>query len=92
MDQGPKDQNSGTREFSAVDEGNDHDNVNLVNMELEPQIEDEIHSSADFLEGAFNLSFASKAADPRTSRKPHWDSRIRYTSICKQSGSRWRRA
>ena len=70
MDQGPKDQNSETRDFSTADEGDDHDNVNLVNMELEPQIEDEIHSSADFLEGTFHLSFASKAADPRTSRKP----------------------
>ena len=70
MDQGPKDQNSETRDFSAADKGNDHDNVNLVNMKLEPQIKDEIHSSADSLEGAFNLSFASKTADPRTSRKP----------------------
>ena len=70
MDQSPKDQNSETRDFSAADEGDDHDNVNLVDMELEPEIEDEIHSSADFLEGAFSLSFASKAADPRTSRKP----------------------
>ena len=69
MDQSPKDQNSETRDFSA-DEGDVHDNVNLVDMELEPEIEDEIHSSADFLERAFNLSFASKAADPRTSRKP----------------------
>ena len=58
------------QETSAADKGNDHDNVNLVDMELEPQIEDEIHSSADFLEGAFNLSFTSKAADPRTLRKP----------------------
>ena len=70
MDQGPKDHNSETRDFSAADEGDDHNNVNLVNIELEPQIADEIHSSADFPEGAFNLSFASKAADPRTSRKP----------------------
>ena len=70
MDQSPKDQNSETRDFSTTDEGDDHDNVNLVDMELEPKIEDEIHSSADFLEGAFNLSFVSKAADPRTSRKP----------------------
>ena len=70
MDQSPKDQNSETRAFSAADEGDDHDNVNLVDMELEPQIEDETHSSADFLEGAFNLSFASKAAGPRTSREP----------------------
>ena len=69
MDQSPKDQNSETRDFSAADEGDDHDNVNLMDMELEPQIEDKIHSSADFLEGAFNLSFASKAADSRTSRK-----------------------
>ena len=70
MDQSPKDQNSETRDFSTTDEGDDHDNVNLVDMELEPEIEYEIHSSADFLEGAFNLSFVSKAADPRTSRKP----------------------
>ena len=70
MDQSPKDQNSETRDFSAADEGDDHDNVNLVDIELEPEIEDEIHSSADFLEGAFNLSFASKAADPGTSRRP----------------------
>ena len=70
MDQGSKDQNSETRDFSAADVGDDHDSVSLVNMELEPQIEDEIHSSADFPEGAFNLSFASKEADPRTSRKP----------------------
>ena len=69
MDQGPKDQNSETRDFSAADEGDDHDNVNLVNMELEPQIEDEIHCSADFLEGALNISFASKAADPIESRE-----------------------
>ena len=41
-----------------------------MDMEREPQIEDEIHSSADLLEGAFNLSFPSKASDPRTSRKP----------------------
>lgn len=39
-------------------------------MELEPQSQEEIHSSADFPEGACNLSFASKGADPRTSRKP----------------------
>ena len=68
--QSPKDQNSETRDFSAADEGDDHGNVSLVDMELEPQIEDEIHSSADFLEGAFNLSFTSKAAGLRTSRKP----------------------
>lgn len=68
MDQSPKDQNSETRDYSAADEGDGHDNVNLVDMELEPEIEDEIHNSADFFEGAFNLSFASKAADTRTSR------------------------
>ena len=62
MDQSLKDQNSETRDFSASDEGDDHDNVNLMDMELKPQIEDEIHSSADFLESAFNLSFTSKAA------------------------------
>ena len=69
MDQSPKDQNSEMRDFSVADEGDDHDNVNLMDMELEPQIKDKIHSSADFLKGAFNISFASKAADPRTSRK-----------------------
>lgn len=54
MDQGLKDQNSETRDFSPVDEGDD---VDLVDMELEPRIEDEINSSADFLEGGFYLSF-----------------------------------
>ena len=70
MDRGPKDQNSETRDFSPANKGDDHDDVNLVDMELEPQIEEEIHSSAGFLEGAFNLSFASKAAGLGTSRKP----------------------
>ena len=70
MGQVPKDQNSETKYFSAADEGDGHDNINRVNMEHEPQIEEEIHSLIDFPEGAFNLSFASKAADPRTSRKP----------------------
>lgn len=70
MDQSPKDQNSETRDFSAADKGDDHDNVNLVDMELELQIEDDIHSSANFLGGAFNLSIGSKAADLRASRKP----------------------
>lgn len=54
MDQGPKDQNSETRDFSAADEGDDHDNVNLVDMEVELQNEDEIHSSANFLGGALD--------------------------------------
>ena len=89
-DQGPKDQNSEMRDFSPANKGDDHDDVNLVDMELEPQIEDEIHSSADFLEGAFNLSFASKAADLGTLRKPTGDSRIRHASICKHSGLKWR--
>jgi len=52
-----------------ADKSDDHDDVNLVDMELKPQIEDEIHSSADFLEGAFDLPFASKVADLGTSRK-----------------------
>ena len=36
MDQGPKDQNSETRDLSPADEGDNHDNVNLMDMELEP--------------------------------------------------------
>jgi len=61
---------SETRDFSPTNEGDDHDDVNLVDMKLEPPIEDEIHSSAGLLEGVFNLSLASKAADPGASRKP----------------------
>ena len=57
MDQGPKDQNSETRDFSPADEGDNHDNVNLMDMELEPQLEDEIPSAADLLAGTFNMSF-----------------------------------
>ena len=38
MDQSPKDQNSETRDFSAADKGDDLDNVNLLDMEIEPQI------------------------------------------------------
>ena len=53
MDQGLKDQNSEMRDFSPTYKGDDHDNVNLMDMEDQPQIEDEIHSSADFLAGAF---------------------------------------
>ena len=38
MDQGPKDQNSEMRDFSAADEGGDHDNVNLLKQQtLEPR-------------------------------------------------------
>ena len=70
MDQGPKDQNSETRDFSPANKGDDYDDVSLVDMELQPPIEDEIHSSAGLLEGVLNFSFASKAADPGTSRKP----------------------
>ena len=70
MDQSPKDQTSETRDFSAADEGDDQHNVNLVDMELEPEIEDEIHSSADFLIFHSLLKQQTKAADPRTSRKP----------------------
>ena len=55
MDQGPKDQNSETRDFSLADEGDNHDNVNLMDMELEPQLEDEIPSAADLLAGTFNI-------------------------------------
>ena len=69
MDQGPKDQNSETRDLSPADEGNNHDNVNLMDMELEPQLEDEIPSAADLLAGAFNISFATYEADLETSRK-----------------------
>ena len=90
MDQSLKDQNSETRDFSAAD-GNDHDNV-LVDMELEPQIEDEIHSSADFLEGAFNLSFASKAADPRTLRRLTGTAELGTLPFVNTVVSRWRRA
>lgn len=60
MDQGRKE----TRDFLA-NEGDDHDNVNLVDIELKPQIEEKIQSSPDLLEEGFNLSFASKAADPK---------------------------
>ena len=69
MDQGPKDQNSETRDLSPADEGDNHDNVNLMDMELEPQLEDEIPSAADLLAGAFNISFATYEADLETSRK-----------------------
>ena len=55
--------------FSPADEGDNHDDVNLMDMELEPQIEDEIPSAADFLAGAFNISFATYEADLETSRK-----------------------
>ena len=69
MDQGPKDQNMETRDLSPADEGDNHDNVNLMDMELEPQLEDEIPSAADLLAGAFNISFATYEADLETSRK-----------------------
>ena len=69
MDQGPKDQNSETRNLSPADEGDNHDNVNLMDMELEPQLEDEIPSAADLLAGAFNISFVTYEADLETSRK-----------------------
>lgn len=69
MGQGPKDQNSETTDFSPVDKGGDQDNVHLIDMELQPQLEDEIHSLAGFLAGAFNLSFATNEADLETSRK-----------------------
>lgn len=35
MDEGLKDQNSEMRDFFVVDEGDDYDNVNLVDMECE---------------------------------------------------------
>ena len=69
MDQGPKDQNSETRNLSPADEGDNHDNVNLMDMELEPQLEDEIPSAADLLAGAFNISYPTYEADLEISRK-----------------------
>lgn len=40
-----------------------------MDMELEPQLEDEIPSAADLLAGTFNISFATYEADLETSRK-----------------------
>ena len=42
MDQCSNDQNNETRDFLLANEGSDSD---LVDMELEPRIEDKIHSS-----------------------------------------------
>lgn len=40
-----------------------------MDMELEPQLEDEIPSAADLLAGTFNISFATYEADLQTSSK-----------------------
>ena len=48
----------------------------LLDMELEPQLEDEIPSAADLLAGAFNISFATYEADLETSRKTTWPAKI----------------
>ena len=74
MDQGPKDQNSETRDLSPANDN--HDNVNLMDMELEPQLEDEIPSAADLLAGAFNISYPTYEADLETSRKSTWPAEI----------------
>ena len=76
MDQGSKDQNSEMRDLSPADEGDNHDNINLMDMELEPQFEDEIPSAADLLAGAFNISYPTYEADLETSRKSTWPAEI----------------
>ena len=43
--------------------------INLMDMELEPQLEDEIPSAADLLAGAFNISYPTYEADLEISRK-----------------------
>lgn len=60
------------RDFLLADKGG---NVNFVDLGLEPQKEDKIHSSADFLKGAFNLPFTTRA-DVGTSRKSAGTSEI----------------
>jgi len=60
------------RDFLLADKGG---NVNFVDLGLEPQKEDKIHSSADFLKGAFNLPFTTRA-DLGTSRKSAGTSEI----------------